>query len=152
MSVKPTSTFEQWFGTDSSLVNEDGSPMALYHGTNKIFKEFRPSKTGAMGQAVYLGDDRSVAEGYDGNGRGKQIIMVVYARGRYLSNMQWTAYVNQHGWSGAAAVAQADGWSGVHDTMFESAVAVWNPADITTDLQPNQIEQDEETDEAGPCP
>lgn len=150
--MNPTPSFKKWFGTDSSLVNEDGSPMALYHGTNKIFKKFVPSKTGAMGPAVYLGDDRSVAESYGGDGCGKQIIMVVYARGRYLSNMQWTDYINQHGWSGAEAAAQADGWAGVHDTLFECAVAVWNPADITTDLLPGPVEQDDEIDKAGPCP
>jgi len=126
--------FRRWFGkpgVDSNLVNEDGSPMRLYHGTNKRFTEFRRSKTGAMGPGIYLGDDRSVAEGYagDGDGRG-QVIMEVYARGKYLSNRQWSDYVSKHGWTGAEAAAKADGWSGVRDTQFESAVAVWDPADI----------------------
>jgi hypothetical protein len=57
-------------------------------------------------------------------------IMEVYARGKYLTNMEWTDYIGKHGWSGAEAAAKADGWSGVHDTQFESAVAVWDPKDI----------------------
>lgn len=121
--------FKEWFG-DGNLVDESGNPLPLYHGTNRKFTEFKRSKTGAMGSAVYLGDHRSVAEAYDGDGKGKQIIMTVYARGKYLTNMEWTGYIIKHGWTGAEAAAQADGWSGVHDTMFEDAVAVWNPADI----------------------
>ena len=112
-----TPEFRKWFG-EGNMVDAQGKPMLLYHGTNRKFSEFKRSKTGAMGPAIYLGDDRSVAETYDGDGKGKQVIMTVYARGKYLTNMQWTGYIDQHGWTAAEAAAQADGWSGVHDTMF----------------------------------
>ena len=125
-----TPAFKAWFGTDSNLLDNDGAPLVLYHGTDRKFSQFNRSKTGAMGPAVYLGDDRSVAETYDGAGKGKQVIMAVYARGKYLSNMQWSDYVGKHGWTGAEAAAKADGWAGVHDTKFESAVAVWDPSNI----------------------
>lgn len=130
---KPTQKkeFEEWFD-QGNLLDEAGRPLLLYHGTNKKFAAFRRSKTGAMGSAVYLGNDHSVAAAYDGDGQGQQIIMEVYARGKYLTNMQWSAYVGKHGWAAAEVAARADGWAGVHDTMFESAVAVWNPDDIIT--------------------
>ena len=124
-----TPEFKRWFGADSTMVNEDGSPMILWHGTTKAnaanIGVFRRSKTGAMGPAIYLGDSREASEGYNQGG-----MMQVYARGKYLSNAKWTDYVNRHGWSGAEAAAKADGWSGVHDSRFESAVAVWDPRDI----------------------
>ena len=34
-----TDEFKKWFG-DSKVVNEDGSPMTVYHGTDKTFDEF----------------------------------------------------------------------------------------------------------------
>ena len=125
-----TDAFRQWFGENSTLTNPDGSPMALFHGTGSKFTQFRRSQTGAMGPGVYLGDSRDVAEAYDGDGKGAQTVMAVYARGKYLSNRQWTGYIHTHGWSGAEAAATADGWSGVHDQMFEDAVCVWDPAQI----------------------
>jgi len=124
-----TEAFKKWFGDESTLRNADGSPMVLYHGTGaKGFTTFKRSASGAMGPAVYLGDDREVAMGYKPEKGGR--IMEVYARGKYLTNMQWTDYVNKHGWEGAEAAATADGWSGIHDTMMENAIAVWNPKDI----------------------
>lgn len=75
--------FKAWFGEDSTLINEDGTPMVLYHGTNAAIATFKPSKTGAMGAAVYLGDSPEVAESYaDGAGAN---VMPVYARGRSIA-------------------------------------------------------------------
>lgn len=34
-----TRQFKKWFG-DSKVVNKDGSPMILYHGTNEVFTVF----------------------------------------------------------------------------------------------------------------
>jgi hypothetical protein len=56
--------------------------------------------------------------------------MAVYARGKYLDNYEWTDYINKYGWGGAREAAIRDGWSGVRDDKFESAVAVWDPKDI----------------------
>jgi len=44
--------FDAWFG-DSKIVNPDGTPMVLYHGTRKDFNEFKPG-AGAFGYGVYL--------------------------------------------------------------------------------------------------
>lgn len=120
-----------WFGEDSTMTNPDGTPRALYHGTTKAGArgvkagQFRRSKTGAMGPAVYLGDDAEASAGYD-----QGATLQVYARGKYLTNMQWSDYVSKHGWAGAEAAATADGWAGVYDEAFENAVAVWNPENI----------------------
>lgn len=121
-----------WFGEESNLRNPDGTPRVLYHGTTarneKAIRkggEFKRSKTGAMGGAIYLGDSAEASAGYaDG------AMMTVYARGRYMGNRKWSEYVAKHGWSGAEAAARADGWAGVYDEKFESAVAVWDSSNI----------------------
>lgn len=123
---------DRWYGAESTLRNADGSPMVLYHGTNKRAAasiqrdgKIKRGTYGAMGAAVYLGDSAEASAGYDDGA-----MLRVYARGKYLTNMQWTDYVQKHGWSGAEAAARADGWAGVYDAMFENAVAVWDPSNI----------------------
>ena len=39
MSMKPTPSFEKWFG-DSKVVNSNGAPLVVYHGTTGDIKEF----------------------------------------------------------------------------------------------------------------
>lgn len=56
--------FQNWFG-DSKLVNEDGSPMPLYHGTpGADIQQMKMSKDGALGAGVYLTPDASFASTY----------------------------------------------------------------------------------------
>lgn len=120
-----------WAGGKPIFSGADGQPVLLAHGTTPAGAKairasgFKRSDTGAMGSAVYLGDDTQASAGYD-----RGAMLRAYARGRYLTNAQWTEYVNKHGWKGAEAAARADGWSGVYDIKFENALAVWDPADI----------------------
>ena len=121
-----TPEFKHWFGEDSNLRKDDGSPMVLYHGTESpSITTFRKSKTGAMGEAVYLGDSQEVAESY-GN-----FIMPVYARGKYIGNTEWSRRIHEAGgWDQARKIAESEGISGVWDQKFESAVSVWDPKNI----------------------
>lgn len=130
--VDRNAALSAWFGEESNLRNPDGSPMVLYHGTTKAAEkairkggEFKRSKTGAMGSAIYLGDSTEASAGYNDGA-----MMTVYARGRYMGNTKWTEYVNKHGWAGAENAARADGWAGVYDVKFESAIAVWDSSSI----------------------
>ena len=65
--------FKNWFG-DSKVVNEDGSPKVVYHGTTAEFTEFKPSTSGEYGYGIYLGDNRGQASFYGDN------VMEVYAK------------------------------------------------------------------------
>jgi hypothetical protein len=47
--------FVEWFG-DSKVVDENGEPLMVYHGTDKVFDEFRDSG--------YFSPDREYAENY----------------------------------------------------------------------------------------
>lgn len=65
-----TKAFKDWFG-DSKVVDENGNPMVVYHGTEAISEEgfvFDYSKIGQHGRfegaGFYFTDDKTVASGY----------------------------------------------------------------------------------------
>jgi hypothetical protein len=62
-SLRQTDTpeFKKWFG-DSTIVNEDGSPKIMYHGTARDISEFRPKQA----NAIFLTDSPSFAEDFTG--------------------------------------------------------------------------------------
>lgn len=132
-----TPEFKKWFGKDSNLRNEDGSPMVLYHGTNKDFAVFKASKTGVTGAGVYLGIDPGTGESYAGDEAGANV-MPVYARGRYIGLDAWSQYVRKEGsWAKARAKAEADGVAGIIDVKIENAVNVFDPANIKSAIGNN---------------
>ena len=54
-----TKEFKQWFG-DSKIVNEDGSPKVMYHGTSFDIAHFKSGQ----GNAIFFTDNPKVAENY----------------------------------------------------------------------------------------
>lgn len=67
-----TPEFQKWF-KGSKVVNEDGSPKVMYHGTSSYgFDSFDTygGRYGLMGMGSYFTDNAEVAEGYTKNGRG----------------------------------------------------------------------------------
>lgn len=74
--------FKEWFGdwetqpdTASKVVNEDGKPKIVYHGTSSGgFTEFDTygsiSKYGLFGNGAYFTESRSIAEEYTHKGKG----------------------------------------------------------------------------------
>jgi hypothetical protein len=68
-SRKQTETpeFKRWFG-DSKVVDENGEPMVVYHGTDAEFSVFDYSKIGTNGRlegaGFYFTNNKSVAQGY----------------------------------------------------------------------------------------
>lgn len=80
-----THTFKEWFGdwenepeNSSKVVDENGEPLVVYHGTStggfSIFNTYG-SNFGLFGQGSYFTDIREVAESYmdKGNGNSKQV-------------------------------------------------------------------------------
>ncbi|MDD3230277.1 MAG: JAB domain-containing protein [Oscillospiraceae bacterium] len=68
--------FWKWFG-ESKVVDEDGRPLVVYHGTDAEFNEFIPSKRG-----IWLTPNKERAKGYAQNrtnNSGSEIIMPLYA-------------------------------------------------------------------------
>ena len=65
-NIYDTKQFKRWFG-DSKVVNEDGTPKVMYHGTNAQFSVFDKSKakaSGLYGKGFYFTDSSSQAGVY----------------------------------------------------------------------------------------
>lgn len=62
-----TAAFKKWFG-DSKVVDENGEPLVVYHGTARNFDQFKKSKIGsnldAGDEGFYFTDSRYVASRY----------------------------------------------------------------------------------------
>lgn len=58
--------FNKWFG-NSKVVDENGKPLVVYHGTKADFDTFRPSKDGALGQGIYFASSEEYAQGVGKN-------------------------------------------------------------------------------------
>ena len=59
-----TESFKNWFG-DSKVVDEKGNPLVVFHGTNKDFTEFDPTKGISLGKGnIFFTKDKSLAEDY----------------------------------------------------------------------------------------
>ncbi len=65
-----TKAFMDWFG-DSKVVDENGKPLVVYHGTNKSFDKFDPETRGSINEAdsdsrmgFFFSDDAEVASSY----------------------------------------------------------------------------------------
>lgn len=76
-----TESFKNWFGdwendpgNSSKIVDENGEPMVVYHGSNKDFESFDPSllsentgNDGHYGAGIYFSTERAEAETYGKN-------------------------------------------------------------------------------------
>lgn len=58
-----TPAFKRWFG-DSKVVDADGNPLVVYHGTTSEFTEFKPSKK--FGDAYFASQDVAYANTFAG--------------------------------------------------------------------------------------
>lgn len=71
-----TGNFKRWFG-DSKVVNEDGSPKVVYHGTTADFDTFdlESSDDGDFGPGLYFTDQPAAANTY-AQGDGGRVVPV----------------------------------------------------------------------------
>lgn len=66
-----TPEFKAWFGdwendpqNASKVVDENGEPLVVYHGSNKKFNVFKNSEDGSFGKGIYFDADKNIANGY----------------------------------------------------------------------------------------
>lgn len=64
-----TKAFKSWFGdwlndpqNASKVVDENGEPLVVYHGTNAKFSKFRESIDGGLGRGIYFTEDETFAK------------------------------------------------------------------------------------------
>ncbi|SFF33649.1 hypothetical protein SAMN04489711_1362 [Paracidovorax wautersii] len=77
--VLPTQTvaFQRWFD-GSAVVDDDGAPLVVFHGTSASFSTFQPSEAGWYGSGMYFTDSAEVADEFAQNEDQGQQIMPVY--------------------------------------------------------------------------
>ena len=71
--IKSIENFWKWFG-DSKIVDDQGRPRVVYHGTRRSFEAFEVSNPrGAIGNksGIYFDTDKRVAEEYAENNDGE---------------------------------------------------------------------------------
>jgi hypothetical protein len=70
-----TQAFKKWFG-DSKVVDKEGNPLVVYHGTNKwtdaTNNVFKPSFSGTLGEGFYFTDDADKASDFAMDIRGER--------------------------------------------------------------------------------
>lgn len=78
--------FWNWFG-DSKVVDKDGRPLVVYHGTKDIFDTFETKRdnrydSGQLGTGFYFTDSKESAEDYADwkRGNGDKIVMPLYVK------------------------------------------------------------------------
>lgn len=79
--VADNAAFQKWFG-ESKVVNADGTPMVVYHGTDAYdqINVFKRGKKGWLGPGIYLAQDKNDAQHYaDKSGYGGRVYEL-YAR------------------------------------------------------------------------
>lgn len=72
-----TAAFKKWFG-ESKMVDENGNPLVLYHGTTKDFTEFRASFAPGQGLGIYFASDPNDTLEFSDDENG--LVMPVYLK------------------------------------------------------------------------
>lgn len=78
-SKEALENFYKWFG-DSKVVDKEGRPLVMYHGTSKKFDTFDKSKIGKKHKDLYQGKGFYFTSEYYGAQNYGRIIMPVYLR------------------------------------------------------------------------
>ncbi|MBQ9804152.1 MAG: hypothetical protein IJW35_04835 [Lentisphaeria bacterium] len=70
-----SAAFKNWFA-DSNVVDQNGKPLMVYHGSSAVFYAFDPKKikSGAFGKGIYLSPSKANARAYGSN------VMALYAK------------------------------------------------------------------------
>lgn len=82
-----TPQIKRWFG-DSKVVDKDGNPLLVYHGTNAEFTKFNREKT--PGGLIWFSADKSSIERGDSGASGNKFIMPAYLKVKKMAG--WDEY------------------------------------------------------------
>jgi hypothetical protein len=124
---KPTDSpeFKRWFG-NSKVVDSNGQPLVVYHGTGGDFSEFRTDTEGMLGKGAYFTNRPEVASNYSTYGiTGSPNVIPVYLS---LQN----PYITKKGVVVPSRTAlEKQGFDGIIDTIGNNMeYVVFNPSQI----------------------
>jgi hypothetical protein len=129
-----TPAFKSWFGdwkndpaNASKVIDENGEPLVVYHGTFKIFNNFEKSNRGSYGEGFYFTQNKKTASNY-GN-----IVLNLYCNIKkpfYLdenSLKEWSEKYYNKNKSILTKKLQKDGYDGV---ILQNEIVVFEPNQI----------------------
>jgi len=125
-----TPEFKRWFG-DSKVVDAQGKPLVVYHGTTGNFSEFMPSDMGEFGGGIYFTPDTRGASDYAIYKRmGAATVMPAYVSIKNPASAQEASQVvSWHGEESAKAELIRRGYDGVID-MRSGQIVAFRPKQI----------------------
>lgn len=146
--VDPRSdAFKRWFGS-SKVVDANGMPLVVYHGTDQIFEAFDPETRGTATRdpdaerAFFFTSNPAVAEGYSKLGFGNPMTVPAYLKLErpWVHDMKgkpydaavfekWLKYAEKNGRDGVIFKNVADD-TGVIGDIVSDTYAVFNPTQI----------------------
>jgi GNAT superfamily N-acetyltransferase/proteasome lid subunit RPN8/RPN11 len=144
--VTSTPQFKKWFG-ESKVVDENGKPLVVYHGTNSEFDVFKTKTSWGFGGA-YFSDDKRIAEGFTRNGIVKaayvslQNPFIVDAQGKRYDSIARPAEMKGNGnvdTQEIAAYARNNGYDGVIVKNVVEGGLYGRYGDDIIAFEPNQI-------------
>lgn len=111
-----TPAFKRWFG-DSKVVDADGKPLVVYHGTNASFSVFTKNK--ALGGGMFFSPSPKEASAFAfANGAN---IMPVYLQ----ADRVWPSIVRSYNEATAIAKAKSSGYDAVRVRDAENGLVNW---------------------------
>jgi hypothetical protein len=134
--ITETPQFKNWFG-NSQVVDADGKPLVVYHGTNQSFDTFSPERGGvnagnaAGKQGFYFTDRPDIAGRYSTLKQGDANIMPVFlsiqnpTRASFTNMMEADKFLAA-GYEGDGAIIEVTTRTGAKSTVY----AVKDPAQI----------------------
>jgi hypothetical protein len=70
-----TPEFKRWFG-DSKVLDKEGNPLVVYHGTTKDFNVFTSGKNNRLVKGIYFSSETDVADIYASKTEGSRVLPV----------------------------------------------------------------------------
>lgn len=116
-----TPAFKERFGK-SKVVDNQGKPLVVYHGTYLDFDTFKPSEDGDLGAGIYFSkdpDEASLYAGIEPSDSGGRVIPVYLRLENPISEDDAATLEMELGGEGAAAEIKSRGHDGIigHDTI-----------------------------------
>lgn len=133
-----TPEFRAWFG-DSKIVDSNGKPLVVYHGTKADIDAFNASGSGEFGPGIYLSANPNTAHFYADHvarGEGGSTIVPVYAAIRNpfrVTKLRWIQMTQN---STPRTVQRRlirkghDGIIGIGINGIDEQIVAWRPEQI----------------------
>lgn len=118
--------FKKWFG-NSKVVDDDGKPLVVYHGSDSTINEFNPNRS--RDGVIYFTDDKDAARAF-AKFRGGNAVNPVYLKIENDGKKRFDELERSMSWKGyreAYVQLKEEGFDGV---IGDGEIIVFNPTQI----------------------